>query len=698
MKQVTRSLPVVTGITFVVLLFSTGWQRLQAQVPAITNFTPTTGTVGTPVTITGSNFSNLQTLTIGGVNAVPVSNDGTTLVAIVMPGATAGSVVVGNADGTATAGDPFTLQASGSTFTQQNNKLVGAGNVGNGQQGHSVSISADGNTAIVGAPSDNSNQGAAWIFTRTGTVWAQEAKLAGTGATGAAKQGYSVAISADGNTVLMGGVEDNSGMGATWVFNRNAGVWSQQGSKLVGTGGGATSWQGCSVALSADGNTAVVGGYQSGGNQGGTWVFTRNAGVWTQQGSKLFGTGAVMNTAGQGYSVAISGDGNTILTGGYMDGWAYGTAIGAAWVFTRAAGVWTQQGAKLTGAGYVAGNVAQGSAVALSADGNTALIGGYSDNNNKGAAWVFTRSAGVWAQQGGKLVGTITGLSNPQQGYSVSLSADGNTALVGGWQDANVIGGGMWVFKRSGGNWAQAGSRLNGYGNTTAAYQGRSVAVSADGSTAIMGGHYDAFSVGAAWIFTTDPVALPLYWLSVDAQVIQKKEVKISWSTTEEVNTSHFEIQRSSANEQYKTIGTVQAAGQSNTVNTYTLTDKNIFTEGTYYYRIKQVDLDGKFSYSPVKTVRLNAAQESATWQVYPNPVKRGEPVNITAIGGGIQPGEVIGVQLTNAAGQTIARVKDALSNVAKPISDRISALTSGVYTMIIMHKGERKALQFIIQ
>jgi hypothetical protein len=682
---------------FTLFFLSAHWQQIQAQAPAISNFTPTTGTVGTLVTITGSNLSNSQTLTIGGVNALPVSNDGTTLVAMVMPGAATGSVIVGNADGTATAGSPFTLQASGATFTQQNNKLVGTGNVSSGQQGHSVSISADGNTAIVGAPYDNSNQGAAWIFIRSGTVWNQQAKLVGTGATGAARQGYSVAISADGNTVLIGGVEDNSAMGATWVFTRNGGVWSQQGNKLVGTGGGATAWQGCSVALSADGNTAAAGGYQSGSNQGGTWVFTRNAGVWTQQGPKLFGTGAVMNTAGQGYSVAISGDGNTILTGGYMDGWAFGTATGAAWVFTRTGGVWTQQGSKLAGAGYVAGNVAQGSGVALSADGNTALIGGYSDNNKKGAAWVFTRSAGVWAQEGSKLVGTGASAIS-EQGYSVSLSADGNTALVGGWQDANVIGGGMWVFKRSGGNWSQAGSRLNGAGNVTAAYQGRSIALSADGSTAIMGGTWDNFQIGAAWVFTTDPVALPLYWLSVDAQLIAKKEVKINWSTSSEVNTSYFEVQRGTGNEQYSTVGTVQALGSANTVNSYTLTDKNIVDQGVYYYRIKQVDLDGRFTYSPVKTIRFNAGQEGAFWQIYPNPVKRGEPVNLTAIGGGIQPNDVIQVQLTNATGQVIGEVKDALSNLGKRINNRTGVLAPGVYTLAIIHKGERQALQIIIQ
>ncbi len=128
------------------------------------------------------------------------------------------------------------------------------------------------------------------------------------------------------------------------------------------------------------------------------------------------------------------------------------------------------------------------------------MIGGYSDDNKKGAAWVFTRSAGVWTQQGTKLVGTGANGSS-EQGYSVALSADGNTAIVGGWRDLNVIGGGIWVFKRSGGARAQVGSRINGSGNATGAYQGSSVALSADGSTAIVGGYWDANQVGASWVF-----------------------------------------------------------------------------------------------------------------------------------------------------------------------------------------------------
>src|SRR5260370_305386 len=98
-----------------------------------------------------------------------------------------------------------------------------------------------------------------------------------------------------------------------------------------------------------------------------------------------------------------------------------------------------QQGPKLVGTGFVAPNAPQmGTSVALSADGNTALVGGFKDNGGAGAAWVWTRSGGVWTQQGPKLVGT--GAVGADQGSSVALSADGNTALVGGSGDNGGVG------------------------------------------------------------------------------------------------------------------------------------------------------------------------------------------------------------------------------------------------------------------
>jgi hypothetical protein len=163
----------------------------------------------------------------------------------------------------------------------------------------------------------------------------------------------------------------------------------QQGPKLVGTDA-VGSGQGDKVAVSADGNTAIVGGLLDNSYAGAAWVFTRSGGVWTQQGSKLVGTGAVAQ-AQQGYSVALSGDGNTAIVGGP----SINGVNGAAWVFIRSGGVWTQQGSKLVGTGAV-GAAAQGTSVALSGDGNTAIVSGGADNSSTGAVWVFTRSNGVW--------------------------------------------------------------------------------------------------------------------------------------------------------------------------------------------------------------------------------------------------------------------------------------------------------------
>jgi hypothetical protein len=160
----------------------------------------------------------------------------------------------------------FSSQLAQAQFTQQGPKLVGTGAVGpQVLQGESVALSADGNTAIVGGYHDNAQAGAAWVYTRSGGVWTQQAELVGTGNVGPAQQGRSVALSADGNTALVGGWADNGNIGATWVFTRSGSMWTQQGPKLVGTGYAVFPTppapnQGASIALSADGNTAIVGG------------------------------------------------------------------------------------------------------------------------------------------------------------------------------------------------------------------------------------------------------------------------------------------------------------------------------------------------------------------------------------------------------------------------------------------------------
>jgi hypothetical protein len=398
-------------------------------------------------------------------------------------------------------------------FTQQGAKLVGAGASGDAGQGRSVALSANGNTALVGGIDDNTDVGAAWVYTRTGGAWSQQGgKLVGTGAVGSgANQGSSVALSADGNTALVGGFGDNSSVGAAWIFKRSGGAWTQS-VKLVGANPVGEAWQGYSVALSADGNTTLVGGPGDNSNAGAAWVFTRSGLLgWIQQ--KLVGTGA-SGAAEQGASVTLSADGNTAFVGGPGDN----SGIGATWVFTRSGGTWKQQGSKLVGTG-ASGAAEQGASVALSGDGNTAVVGGGDDNGDVGAAWVFTRSGSVWTQQGGKLTGSGE-QGAAYLGTAVSLSEDGNTAVVGGYGD-NGDTGGVWVFTRSGSVWSQQGSKLVGSNEATSAQQGTALALSADGHTAITGGNTDNWNsqtqtgVGAAWVFTSpNPAKIGTYYNS----------------------------------------------------------------------------------------------------------------------------------------------------------------------------------------
>jgi hypothetical protein len=385
----------------------------------------------------------------------------------------------------------------------QGTKLVGTGGVGQSLQGSAVALSSGGDTLFVGAFGDSGGLGASWVFVKTGNIWSQQGpKLVGSGSTGTfVQQGVDVGLASDGNTAIVGGNADNftsSGVGAAWIFVRVGGVWSQQGGKLVGTGAIGPAGQGVSVALSGDGNTAIVGGQADNSGVGAAWMFVRTGNVWTQQ-AKLVGTG-FSGFSFQGFAVALSGDGNTAAVGGYGDN----GNRGAVWVFTRSGGTWTQDGAKLIGAGGV-GLSQMGVSVGISNDASTIVAGGNQDIST-GAIWIFTRSSAGWTTQ--KLVGSGN-TGGASQGFSVSIAGDGRSVIEGGPQDNNGAGA-AWLFELQQGQWVQRGSKIVGAGAIGAANQGISVALSGDGSTAAVGGYLDNNNAGAVWAFG-DPALLPAF-------------------------------------------------------------------------------------------------------------------------------------------------------------------------------------------
>jgi hypothetical protein len=263
-----------------------------------------------------------------------------------------------------------------------------------------IAVALDGDMGLVGAYWDD-DQGSVYVFTRSDGVWTQGAKLTAGDGEGYHRFGRSVDL--DGDTALIG--DYNS----AYVFTRSGGVWRQQ-AKLTASDGTPSGDLGLSVAL--DGDTALV------GDNGSAYVFVRSAGGWTQQARLTASDGAANDLFG--YSVAL--DGHTALVGAYGDDDLDFNA-GSVYVFTPSSSVWTQQ-AKLTARDGAAFD-AFGFSVVLGGD--IVLVGAPGDGQkgpNAGSTYIFTRSGGVWTQQGKLTAGD--GAAGDFFGTSVAL--DGDTA------------------------------------------------------------------------------------------------------------------------------------------------------------------------------------------------------------------------------------------------------------------------------
>jgi hypothetical protein len=329
-----------------------------------------------------------------------------------------------------------------------------------------------------------------------------QARLRPADATANTSFGGAVALSADGNTALIGDVGLHTVHGccalpaAVWVFVRSGRVWKQQWPALMPGGSEDASAFGQAVALSADGNTALVGAR----NRDSAWVFVRTGSKWAQQGPVLTSDEPGVSTW-FGQSVALSWDGNTALVGGPRHG-SLGeiggneASAGAVWVFTRSGSTWTQQGPRLTARDGAAPSF--GITVALSGDGNVALVGGSRDNHLRGAAWVFTRTGAAWKQQGPKLSPDDPTLNS--FGEELTLSANGKVALVGAWIDGNFD---VWAYARTASGWVQQGAALDRRGELQF---GWSFALTPDGTTALIGGS-DRMGAGTAWLIGSPATA-----------------------------------------------------------------------------------------------------------------------------------------------------------------------------------------------
>lgn len=317
----------------------------------------------------------------------------------------------------------------------------------------SVAISANGNVVIIGDWTNNSNIGRVFVYTRDFDVfgtylgtWTLMQELTPVGAIGNPRFGIDISINNDATILAVGGYDDNAGDGAVWVFMRaSSDILFDAGTKLTGTVVGSC---GVSVDLSASGTTLAAGVPGSFGGIGGVLIFVFDGSSWSQQGAALSGTGNAGNSA-QGRSVSLTSSGDMLAVGGNDDN----AKTGATWIFTRSAGVWTQLGSKLVGSG--SGAAEQGISVSLSANGTRLAVGGSKYVNSEGLdlgkAWLFSYAAGIFTETTSyqptrysvSLVSSDFG--KVSFGESVVLSANAETLLVGGPADLDLTGA-VWAF------------------------------------------------------------------------------------------------------------------------------------------------------------------------------------------------------------------------------------------------------------
>ncbi len=297
-------------------------------------------------------------------------------------------------------GESYVFVQSGGTWVQQAALLASDGGF---LAAFGFDVAVEGDTTLIGAPGEN-NMGAAYAFVRTGTTWAQQAKITGSDTVANDSFGSSVSLSVD--TALVGApqkaIGSNAHQGAAYVFVRSGAAWSQQ-FRLVATEGAVNHAFGQSVALQGD--TALIGA--SGGNA--AYVFVRSGVTWTRQ-QALVGSDTV---AGDGFGASVAIDADTAVVGA--------PSKHAAYVFTRSGTSWTQQ-AKLDYTGCsVSGQC--GNSVALLGD--VVVVGG-----NVREAARFTRTATTWTEQARLRV-----LLGNYRSTDVALTD--TTVLMGmGWDDA----------------------------------------------------------------------------------------------------------------------------------------------------------------------------------------------------------------------------------------------------------------------
>lgn len=300
--------------------------------------------------------------------------------------------------------------------------------------------------------------------------------------------GWSAAISGDGVTVLVGDYDDDSSRGSAYIFVHSGNSWIQQ-PKLKASVSAKKDRFGYAAALSKDGNIALIGAYGRNNFTGAAYIFRHSGSSWTQVDTLI--PSDITANSNFGGSVAISDNGDTAVVGAFGKDKVY--------IFVRNVNTWEQK-YSLTAKEVIEGD-RFGRSVAMTGNGNMLLAGAPAADSNLGVVYVFAYDADTWVESG-VLTAADRNISNPANfGRSVSLTGDGNTAVIGSWRD-NSYTGSAYIFVRDGDAAWQQQAKLVASDHQAGDYFSVGISLSNDGNTVIGGAYGSDSCKGSAYVFT----------------------------------------------------------------------------------------------------------------------------------------------------------------------------------------------------
>lgn len=371
------------------------------------------------------------------------------------------------------------------TPCQAQTKLVGTGATSGDLLGFSVS--ASGNRVVVGAPGDQTNTGAAYVFRYDGSSWVEEAKLVADDGAPYDYFGWSVSIS--GDTIVVGAFGDESSQGSAYVFRNTGLAWVQE-TKLVASDGSSPDYFGYAVSVSE--NTVVVGAFGKNEFTGVAYVFRHDGTGWAEEAKLIPSDGLPYDLFG----MSVSMNGTRIVVGSPSGDASDSTPdSGAAYVFRREGSAWIQEGKLVASDGSPMDTF--GAAVSIS--GLRVVVGAPWDDSLLGSVYIFKYEGSTWVEEV-KLIGDDPSAFD-RFGASVSIGSD---RVVVGAPDDDDLGqnsGSVYVFKNEGSGWIRE-KKLTASDGTEYDYFGPSVSIS--GNMVVVGATGNENDRGAAYVFVLE--------------------------------------------------------------------------------------------------------------------------------------------------------------------------------------------------